>query len=214
MGCVGLSFCQSGGCNRGETHWNRSDLYWRWGTKPCTVTLVTRTTERISPVHLPGKQIRKVVAGRGKRLSVWIKIFCFWFIFCTEIMRNGLNLEHTVYQKENKQKKILSAQIIGVSFSYTLSRIVPQCSTSFSSSHPRMSLHKSTFLGRRPRSQWPEPISRVLCSKSSSRTPSSDLLLTALVLLQVPTCESLLLAVWGQPPRNSSCFPEAQSPRI
>lgn len=23
-----------------------SDLYWRWGTKPCNVILVTRTTER------------------------------------------------------------------------------------------------------------------------------------------------------------------------
>lgn len=71
VGCVGLSFCQSGGCYWEERlivtgKMKMSDLYWRWGTKPCTVILVIRTTERITPVHVHGKQIKKVTVAEAK----------------------------------------------------------------------------------------------------------------------------------------------------
>lgn len=82
-----------------------SDLYWRWGTKLCTVILVTRTTERITPVYVPGKQVGKVIAGTGKNLSFRNKIFCFWFIFCVQAIPQDFYTQPTPYQKENKQKK-------------------------------------------------------------------------------------------------------------
>lgn len=104
-----------------------SDLYWRWGTKLCTVILVTRTTERITPVYVPGKQVGKVIAGTGKNLSFRNKIFCFWFIFCVQAIPQDFYTQPTPYQKENKQKKKKrsAGHIMGVSFSYTWSCIVP-----------------------------------------------------------------------------------------
>lgn len=103
-----------------------SDLRWRWRTKPCTVILATRATE--NPVHFPGKQIGKVIAGRGKNLR-------FWFIFWVQAIPQDFCTERTAYQKENKQKKVLSAgQVTGLSFSYTLSLL------SSSAPHPAQAI--------------------------------------------------------------------------
>lgn len=54
-----------------------SDLRWRWRTKPCTVILVTRTTERITPVHVPGKQIGKSLLAEAKIWGFGLKFSAF-----------------------------------------------------------------------------------------------------------------------------------------
>lgn len=159
-----------------------SDLYWRWGTKPCSVILVTRTTERITPVHAPSKQIQKVIAGGGKNLSFGLKLSGFdssseFKPFLKISAQNTLPIK----RKISRKKCYLLVRLQGCHFLTHYSMLSSSAPHPCSSSHPRMSLHRSTLLGRRA-----EPISRVLFSKSGSRTPSRDLPLTALVLLWVP----------------------------
>lgn len=91
-----------------------------------------------------------------------------------------------IKRKISRRKHYLLVRLQGCHFLTHYSVLSTSAPHPCWSSHPRMSLHRSPLLGSRPSSQWAEPISRVLCSKSGSRTPSRDLPLTALVLLWVP----------------------------
>lgn len=147
--------------------------------------------ERISPVHVPRKQIRKVTAGRGKNLSFWIKILCFWFVFWVQAIPQDFCTEHIAYQKENNKKGILSVgQNMRVSFSYTLSCIVLQCPASLLEQPSQAVTAQEHFSCEKTwiSANWAHYQSAV--EQIKQQDSSSDVLLAALLLLQVPACES------------------------
>lgn len=85
---------------------------------------------RITPVHVPGKQIGKVIAGRGKIWAFGLKFSAFDSSSGFKPLLK-ISAQDTVPIKKKINIKILSAgQITGVSFCYTLSWVGLQCPTS------------------------------------------------------------------------------------
>lgn len=94
-----------------------SDLRWRWRTKPCTVILVTRTTERITPVHVPGKQIGKSLLAEAKIWGFGLKFSAFdstsgFKSFLKISAQNALPIK----RKINRKKYYLQVRLQGCHF--------------------------------------------------------------------------------------------------